>query len=131
MLTLKKYSSGYKIRLFVSVFLIIADIVFLITDWQDRTFSFVTFSTIIVGSLLIVSESVKNFFYTIIVGVLFLSIGVATHLYIGLPTLSDVVNGVNFIGGNPIMVIIFGSIFLLGTIVVIITSFMQDLYKKN
>lgn len=29
------------------------------------------------------------------------------NLYIGLPTLSDVWNGVNFIGGNPLAVMVF------------------------
>jgi len=43
-----------------------------------------------------------------------------------LPTASDVVNGVNFVGGNFMMFLIFGIIFLVGTVMAIIACFTKQ-----
>ena len=54
----------------------------------------------------------------------------AFHWYKGLPSLSDLWNGVNFIGGNQTAVIWFGSILLAVTIFVIILNFIEPKRAK-
>ena len=48
------------------------------------------------------------------------------HLYIGLPTLSDIWNGVNFIGGNAQAVITFGVFFAVAAVFGVASCFMNQ-----
>jgi len=121
----KNRTVGFWFGLFASGLMLISNLGFIMYDNGDRTFSYLTFSLIMIGVLCQLLVITKNYSFAPILPPIFFGGGLAVHLYLGLPTLSDVVNGVNFIGGNPTAVMAFGVPFIVGTIVSIIASFME------
>jgi hypothetical protein len=126
MVLFKDRTPGFWIGFMAACFMLIADIAFIIFDYGDRTFSFVTFGLIIAGvaaELLVVA---KSYYWAPLLSSVCFGVALSMHLYLGFPTLSDVVNGVNFIGGNPQAVIIFGVAFLIGTVASLVSCFMNQ-----
>lgn len=126
---------GFWIGFVASLLMLVADVVFILTDGTDRTFSYITFGLILAGvvcQIFVVSCDWKVM--PLLCAVCFGS-ALSYHLFVGLPTISDVVNGVNFIGGNPTAVVVFGAIFAVGTLLTLCASFMNqrkpDLYVEN
>ena len=122
----KNRTVGFWIGLAAAFLMLIADIIFIITDYSDRTFSMVTFILILIGVAGEVLIIVKDFKFAPLLPSICFGVAMSIHLYLGLPTLSDVMNGVNFIGGDPNAVIVFGAIFLIGTFFAIASCFMKQ-----
>ncbi|MCX4313585.1 MAG: hypothetical protein OSJ83_06995 [Clostridia bacterium] len=125
----KNKTVGFWLGFGASLALLITDIIFIAVDFSDRTFSAVTFALILVGAAAEIAYFFLDFgFLDFIPLVACLCFGVALgmHLNLGLATLSDVWNGVNFIGGDPKAAIGFGIVFILGTIVTAISCFMRQ-----
>ncbi|SCP98435.1 hypothetical protein [Anaerobium acetethylicum] len=123
---LKNRTIGFWIGFAASCLMLIADIIFYITDSADRTFSFVTFMFIMAGVACELLVIVKDFRFAPVLPPVCFGVALSMHLYLGLPTLSDVANGVNFVGGNPTAVVVFGACFFVGTIAAIVSSFMEQ-----
>lgn len=106
---------------------LIADIFFIIVDGSDQTFTMGCFICVLLGSLLALSDFFKSFLngITLWLSVILYSVGLAFHLYEALPSISDLWNNINFIGGNQEAAIIFGSIFFAVTIILIIANFFE------
>lgn len=119
-------TAGFWIGVSASILMLIGDLLFIVTDYGDRTFSLTTFILILVGVLGEVLVIFTNFKFAPLIPSICYGVALSLHLYLGLPTLSDVMNGVNFIGGNPTAVIQFGIIFFLGTIAAIVSCFMEQ-----
>jgi hypothetical protein len=117
---------GFWIGFAASCVLLMADVVFLATDYSDRTFSFITFGLILAGVLIEVVELLKDWCILPLFKAVCFGVAFSFHMYQGLPTLSDIMNGVNFIGGKPMAVVVFGVIFLLGTIAAVVSCFSEQ-----
>ena len=122
----KNRTVGFWIGLAAAFLMLIADIIFIITDYSDRTFSMVTFILILIGVAGEVLIIVKDFKFAPLLPSICFGVAMSIHFYVGLPTLSDVMNGVNFIGGDPNAVIMFGVVFLIGTFFAIASCFMKQ-----
>lgn len=123
---LKDKSIGYYLNLIASIIALVTAIVFLITDGSDRTFSIFTFLLLILGFGSHVLNSFFDFkFSPMIPAVLFAS-AFGVHLFYGLPTLSDVWNDVNFVGGNPKAVTTYGALLFIVMILSVVSSFMNQ-----
>lgn len=125
---------GFWLGFGASLLMLVGDVAFIIMDGTDRTFSYITFGLILAGVLcqvLIVFFDLKVM--PLLCAVCF-GAALSYHLFVGLPTISDVVNGVNFIGGNPTAVVVFGGVFAVGTLLALCASFMNqrkpDLYVE-
>lgn len=106
--------------------MLIADILFVILDSGDRTFSLITFFAVLAGAAVAIAGAfLKLDFLPMITAALY-GVGLGMHLYLGLPTLSDVLNEVNFVGGNPTMVIVFGILFFIGLVACIVGGFLSQ-----
>lgn len=117
---------GFYIGLAVSCLALVTDIVFIIGDHADRTFSMLAFLLALAGALSYLVVCFVDFKYTLFVtGGLFIGAFV-TELNVSLPSLSDVWNGVNFIGGNAFFGTAVAAVFLIASIGVIITAFMGE-----
>lgn len=117
---------GFWFGLVAAVLMLVGDVAFLLTDRADRTFSFLTFGLILLGVvwevlILFVDWRILPLGCAVCYGA-----ALSYHLFVGLPTLSDVVNGVNFIGGNPMAVVVFGAVFAVGTILALCACFMEQ-----
>lgn len=118
---------GFYLSLGAGAVMLIADILFIALDFGDRTFSLVTFFAVLVGAAAAIAHALlpKLEFLPLVSAALY-GVGMGMHLYLGLPTLSDVVNEVNFVGGNPTMVIAFGIIFLLCLVCAVASCFLAQ-----
>ncbi|MCM3172002.1 MULTISPECIES: hypothetical protein [Paenibacillus] len=126
MVLFKDRTLGFWIGFMAASLMLVANIVFLIVNHGDRTFSFITFGLIIAGVLGELLVLLKNYFFAPILPAIAFGVALSMHFYLGFPTLSDVVNGVNFIGGNPQAVLVFGITFTIGTIAALISCFMKQ-----
>lgn len=126
MVLFKDRTIGFWIGFMAACFMLVADVAFIIYDYGDRTFSFITFSLIVLGVLGEGLVVLKNYSFAPLIPSICFGVALSMHFYLGFPTLSDVVNGVNFIGGNPQAVLIFGIAFVLGTIATLISCFMKQ-----
>lgn len=106
---------------------LVADIIFVIVDGSDQTFTIGCFVCVLLGSLITLSDFFKSFLDGIALwfAVMLYSVGLGFHLYEALPSISDLWNNVVFIGGNQQAAIIFGSIFFAVTIVLIVANFTE------
>ncbi len=105
---------------------LIADVAFLATNHSDRVFSWITFALILAGVVFEILVTVTDLKIMPLLSAVCFGAGLSFHLYIGFPTLSDIMTGVNFIGGNADAVIIFGVICLAGTILSAISCFCDQ-----
>lgn len=115
---------GFYVGAAVAAVALIADILFIAFDLQDKTFSFITFFMVLAGAAATVAELFLPFDFWPLVSTLFYGAGAGMHIYLALPTLSDVWNEVNFVGGNPVMAAVFSVIFLAVAIVSAVSCFM-------
>lgn len=130
----KNKTVGFWLGLGASLALLITDIIFVAVDVKDRTFSFVTFALILVGAAV---ETAYFFFdfkfldFMPLVSCLCFGVAVGMHWNLGLATLSDVWNGVNFVGGDPKAALGFGIVFAICTIAMIVSCFMKQRKQQN
>ena len=104
---------GFYVAMAVALLAFVVDLVYVIVDHadSDRTFSWVGFALVLVA---VFSNAVTVFtplpFAPFIPSVLY-SVSFGVILKACLPSISDIWNGVNFIGGNGELGIVFSALF--------------------
>lgn len=104
---------------------IIIDIIFLIIDGSDQTFVQGCFILVPLGSCIGLLDLFDYEGFCIWGAALCYIAGVGFHLLEALQSVSDMWNGVNFIGGNQESAIAFGCCFIEITIVLIVLNFLN------
>ena len=117
---------GFWLGLAGAALALVSDLVWLIIDHADRTFDLVAFILILVGALSFALVVFTKFEFAPILPAIFLSVGQALALNVILPSVSDLWNGVNFIGGNGVLGAIFAVIFIVCTVLEIVSCFMKE-----
>ncbi len=123
----KDRSIGFYVAMGIALVALVADIVYVIVDHEDsdRTFTWVGFALVLVA---VFSNAVTIFtplpFAPIIPSVLY-SVSFGVILKACLPSISDIWNGVNFIGGNGELGIVFSAIFGVVAIAGVVTCFLD------
>ena len=79
---------------------LIVAIVYAIAASGDRTFSVAGFALVLVGAVTEVIVLFTDFKFGPIIPTVFIAAGTSVTLVTCLPTLMDVLNGINFFGGN-------------------------------
>lgn len=128
----KDRTVAYWLALAAAAVMLLTDIIFIATDIGDRTFSLLTFFLVLLGVIIevvYVALDIKLLDFLPILSCACYGIAVGNHWNLGLATLSDVWNGVVFVGGNPKAAIAFGVIFFVGMVATVVSCFMN--YKKN
>ena len=119
----KNASLIVKIAVISLLLTLVADIVFIIVDGKDMTFTLGCFIAVLIGSLIGIMEPALFHNKTcLLVSSLLFAIGIGFHVHKALPSISDLWNHVNFVGGNQMMAIIFGSIFLIEWVILLIAN---------
>lgn len=128
-LSFKNKTAGFYVGIAAAIFMLISDILYIALDFGDRTFSYLTFFLIMAAAVIdilmyIIDKPVLDAASVITCAMYGVGFGKLLHLV--LPTLSDVWNGVNFVGGNPKSAVLFSALFFIGTIAAIASRFMQQ-----
>lgn len=108
----------------------IASVVFAVLDAGDVTFSMYCVICIIAGSLIGLADVFFSSEILLWIASLLYAAGFGFHLYAALPSISDLWNHVNFIGGNQSLAITFGSIFAVVMLALLASNFVIDREKK-
>lgn len=121
----KQRTIGFYLILASAIIAFVADFIYLIIDHSDRTFSLTGFLCMLFGSLSVVLILFTDFGIMPLITSILYTLGFTFTMYAVLPSLSDVWNNVNFIGGNGILGLVFGIIFLVSTLLAIVSCFMS------
>ena len=106
---------------------LVADFVFIAVNGQDQTFTLGCFLCVLAGSVLGLLDFFLRCKGVFLWGASLLYIAAcAFHLTVALPSISDLWNNVNFIGGNQEAAIVFGIIFLAIMLFLIVLNFFGD-----
>lgn len=120
---------GFWITLVAAVIAVLGDVVFAIADRGDQTFSWATFFLILLGAIGGIAALFTDSEILSLLSSFCYAAGIGVHLVVGLPSVSDLWNHVNFIGGNGAFVILFGGIFLLSGLLSCVSNFLKQ--KKD
>lgn len=126
----KNRTIGFYLSLCAALLAIISAILYISLDFSDKTFSLFGFIFALLGALSIVLLFFVRKDYLAFIPTLLYSVAFAFVLRYTLPSLSDVWNGVNFIGGNAFLGLAFSIVFLILSVIGIITSFI-GINKNN
>ena len=105
---------------------LVTDVIFIAVDFGDITFTVGCFALIIIGCFL----GFIDFFMELrgifrwCASLAFIA-AITFHLNAALPSLSDLWNHVNFIGGNQKAAILFGVLFLIYAVTLIVLNFFE------
>lgn len=121
----KNRTVGYYINLAAAALAIISAILLVAVDSGDRTCSFIAFAMMLVGGISFVAVMFIDIDLLTVIPGLFYVLGFAFELSVTLPSLSDVWNGVNFIGGNAYAGLAFTILFLVSACLAIAANFMN------
>ena len=122
-------TAGFYLGLLASLAALIGAVGMIATDLGDITFSWITIALMAAGILFECINCVTDLSDAPLLSALCFGCGFSWHLYKGLPALSDIWNGVNFIGGNAQAVIVYGVFFAVATLLSVISCFMAQ--RKN
>lgn len=120
---LKTRPLGFRLGVAAAMIQLLASVVLLILDGNDRTFSWITIALNAAGILCFAVMLFREWQILPLAGAVCFGAAWSWHLYLGLPTLSDIWNGVHFIGGNAWAVYVFGGIFTLTMILAVLSCF--------
>ena len=127
----KERTVGYYIGFAAAVLAVLGAVVYAIVDFGDKSFSLAAFVIMLVGGLSFAGVMLVNIPPLAIIPAIMYVLGFALALNAALPPLSDVWNGVNFIGGNAYAGLAFTIIFAVSAITGIVAAFMNQGKKSE
>lgn len=122
----KNRTVAFYVTLSAAIIAFVGALLYLITDGTDRTFSLGAFLFVLIGALSVGLTVFTDLQFAPVIPSVLYSAGIAMCLRVVLPSLSDVWNGVHFIGGNAVLGTIFAAIFLVADVCSIIACFMEQ-----
>lgn len=128
----KKFASrgvGFYMSFATSVLMLIFALVYVLFANADRNFSPAVYIPLFVGVVVGIAYALidtKVLDFLPVVSCILYSVAFGKYLQLGLETLSDVWNGVTFNGGNPTLAVTFITLFAIGTILSVVTSFLKE-----
>lgn len=104
---------------------LLGSVLYLVLDRGDRTFSWLAFGLALGGAVITLLPLKTKLAFAPILPTALYAAAFGLVLRIALPSLSDVWNGVNFIGGNAVLGITFAGVYLICGILGCIACFMN------
>ena len=114
---------GFWISLAAAVLALVSAVLYIVLNGSDRTFSLVCLILMLCGVALTVLIFQNSFSLASLFVSFCYSVGFAFALRQTLPSVSDVWNKVNFIGGNALMGSAFSGVFLFCAVLSVIACF--------
>ena len=121
----KERATGFWLTFGAACLAFVGALLYVIVDSADRTFSVIGFVFMLAGALSVLLTVFTDWKWTPAVPALLYVVGFAFTLHAMLPSLSDVWNGVNFIGGNAMAGLTFSIIFFVACIAAAVACFLE------
>ena len=126
----KNRTIGFYIGLAAAAIAFVGAVLYVATDAADRTFSAAGFALMLVGAAAEIVVIFSDIKVAPLVSALLYIVGFALTVNAALPSISDVWNGVHFIGGNATLGIIFSVTFFISAAAGIVACFMKERAEK-
>lgn len=126
----KNRTIGFYIGLAAAAIAFVGAVLYVATDASDRTFSAAGFALMLVGAAVEIVVIFSDIKVAPLVSALLYIVGFALTVNAALPSISDVWNGVHFIGGNATLGIIFSVTFFISAAAGIVACFMNERAEK-
>ena len=120
---MKKLTSGRLLLLIAGAVALVGSILYLVLDGTDRTFHLLGFILGLAGAVSTTLALFTDFKVSPLASTLFYAAAFALVLRVAVPSLSDVWNHVNFIGGNAFLGMTFAGVYLVAAILGVIVCF--------
>ncbi len=104
---------------------IAAALVYAICDYGDKTFSMIAAVLAVLGGVLILAAQFKKLELVKLLGSLCVSGAVGLVAFKAIPTITDIFNGVVFIGGNQTAAVVFLIVFAVVGILDVVCCFVS------
>ena len=111
--TFENRTPGFYLSLAAAVIGLIGSVLYVVLDGSDRTFTVLGFSLALAGVVSTVLVVFTRLKFAVILPAALYAAAFGVVLRVAVPSLSDVWNKVNFIGGNAVMGCAFAGVFLL------------------
>ncbi|MBQ7242715.1 MAG: hypothetical protein IJS52_00685 [Bacilli bacterium] len=113
----------------VAVVLIVTSVLYVAINSGDHTFAWLNFIMLLVGAAVLIGGTflpavIKP--YVPLVSAIAVAVAFGHQFQLTLETLSDVWNGVSFIGGSPAMGVTFSVLFFLAAAALIVRCFLKE-----
>ena len=102
---------------------LIGSILYIALDGSDKTFSVIAFVLGLLGAASTLLGLITDFKFSPLIPAVLYSAACALVLRVAVPSLSDVWNKVNFIGGNAVLGMTFAAVYLIAAIAAVIACF--------
>ena len=102
---------------------LIGSILYIVLDGSDKTFSVIAFVLGLLGAASTLLGLVTDFKFSPLIPAVLYSTACALVLRVAVPSLSDVWNKVNFIGGNAVLGMTFAAVYLIAAVAAVIACF--------
>ncbi|MBR1813512.1 MAG: hypothetical protein IJ773_06775 [Lachnospiraceae bacterium] len=120
---MKKLSFGRVVLLAAGVIALAGSAAYFLLDGSDRTFHMVGFLLGIAGAVSTIPALVTDLKIAPLFPAILYSVAFALVLRVAVPSLSDVLNHVNFIGGNAAMGMTYAGVYLFCALLAVIGCF--------
>ena len=102
---------------------LLGSVLYLLLDRGDRTFSWLAFGLALGGAAITLLPLKTGLAFAPILPTALYAAAFGLVLRVALPSLSDVWNGVNFIGGNAVLGMTFAAVYLIAAVAAVIACF--------
>ena len=120
---MKELSFGRMVLLVAGVIALAGSAAYFLLDGSDRTFHMAGFLLGIAGALSTIPALVTGFKMAPLFPVILYSVAFGLVLRVAVPSLSDVLNHVNFIGGNAALGMTFAGVYMFCALLGVIACF--------
>ena len=118
-------SVGYYLGILAGLGTLILAIVYYVTDFGDKTFSWAAFVLLIAAFCTEVGIVLTNIRFLPILPPILVGGAVGMHLYTAFPSITDLINGIVFIGGNSKLAVQLAIAFGIAGLVFVIAGFFE------
>ena len=127
---MRKWNFGRVLLIVAALIAVIGSVLYVLLDGTDKTFTWIGFGLALLGALSTVISFTQFQVAPFVPAVLYAA-AFGFVLRVAIPSLSDVWNKVNFIGGNAVMGITFSCVYLVCALLAVWACFVGTDRKKN
>lgn len=123
---LKGRTAGAWLGIAAAMAALAADIVYIATNYGDKTFSMAVFILVLAAAVMAVAAFVLPFADLSIISCLLLAGGAGMQCYVSMPTISDIWNNVVFVGGDRLAAVLYLVLFCVCALALVVSQFLRQ-----
>lgn len=123
---LKDRTAGFYIGIAAAVVALGSAVAYIATDLGDRTFSMAVFVLMLLAAVFVTVNVFWRDPLALLPSAFCAAASVGVQIYFSVPTVTDILNKVNFYGGNHTAAVVFPVLFLAAAVLFVAACFMRQ-----